>query len=89
MKIVLSDRVKAVVEERPLPDIKTDDHAPLPAYPNEAGMVKCVYCFSYRDHRCTQGHEPDGISLLRECGGFGFNRAAYDDFYANLKGCQK
>jgi hypothetical protein len=55
-------------------------------YPNEDGMVKCVYCLAYRDHRCTRGRQPDGISLLRECGDFGFNRQAYDDFYASVKG---
>jgi hypothetical protein len=55
-------------------------------YPNEDGQVKCVYCLSYRNHQCTHGHQPDGISLLRECNEFCFNRTTYDDFYANVKG---
>jgi len=44
-------------------------------YPNQDGQVKCCYCDHYRDRRCTQGHQPDGISLLRECGDFRFNQA--------------
>jgi hypothetical protein len=50
-------------------------------YPNQDGQVKCCYCHHYLDHRCTHGHQPDGISLLRECGEFGFNRGAYEGFY--------
>ncbi len=86
MKIILSDRVKAVVEDRPFPDLSIEEHPLLLGYPNQDGQVKCVYCLSYRNHRCTHGHQLDGISLLRECGDFGFNRDAYQDFYSNMKG---
>jgi hypothetical protein len=86
MKIVLSDRVKAVVEDSPLSGLPVEEHTPLPRYPNPAGLVKCVYCTCYREKVCKHGHQPDGISLLRRCGDFRFNRAAYDDFYSNVKG---
>jgi DNA primase len=50
-------------------------------YPNEGGQVACDCCLSWKGKSCVHGHQPDGISLLRECDGFSFNRDAYDDFY--------
>jgi hypothetical protein len=44
-------------------------------YPNQDGLVKCTCCQSWQDKRCTHGYHPDGISLLRKCGDFRFNRA--------------
>lgn len=52
----------------------------LAPYPDSEGQVKCCYCTRYQDHACTHGHRPDGISLLRECGEFVFNRVAFEDF---------
>ena len=78
----LTDDMKATLQ-RDKPAIIA---APSSPYPNDAGQVKCCYCLSYQNHRCAHGHQPDGISLLRVCGEFGFNRSAYDDFYSNVKG---
>jgi hypothetical protein len=47
MKIVLSDRVKAVVQDRPLPDLPIEERTSLPGYPNEACQVKCADCYHY------------------------------------------
>ena len=41
-----------------------------PAYPNSEGLVKCDYCIHLDGYRCTRGHHPDGIALLRECSEF-------------------
>jgi|WetSurMetagenome_2_1015567.scaffolds.fasta_scaffold09068_5 hypothetical protein len=67
-------------------DLKREKAAIMAAlsipYPNHEGLVKCVYCLSYRDHRCIRGREPDGISLLRDCPDFRFDQAGYDAFYS-------
>ena len=42
----------------------------IPHYPNSEGLVKCCYCTHLHGYRCTRGYQPDGIALLRECGGF-------------------
>ena len=80
--ISLSDRVKAVVSAAttPLPAAApaADDQMAqreeallaAPAYPNAGGLVKCDYCTHLSGFRCTEGHELDGISLLRECSDF-------------------
>ena len=42
----------------------------VPAYPNPEGLVKCAFCIRLDGYRCTRGHHPDGIALLRECSDF-------------------
>ena len=45
-----------------------------PIYPNSEGLVKCDYCAHLAGYRCTEGHRPDGLALLRECVDFSFKR---------------
>ncbi len=42
----------------------------VPTYPNSEGLVKCAFCIHLDGYRCTKGHQPDGIALLRECSDF-------------------
>lgn len=42
----------------------------VPTYPNSEGLVKCAFCIRLDGYRCTRGHHPDGIALLRECSDF-------------------
>ena len=63
-------------------DIAIDDRQPAadyqiggPSYPNAEGLVKCDYCAHLDGYRCTRGHHPDGIALLRECGDFSYAKS--------------
>ena len=81
MAVILSDRVKAVVSNTTLPEPPEPptpaagaEETECPRYPNADGLVKCCYCIHLDGYRCTEGHRPDGLALLRECVDFSFKR---------------
>ena len=58
----------------------SDDHRDVRQLADNAdqgeptAMVKCCCCAHLDGYRCTRGHRPDGIALLRECDDFSFSR---------------